>query len=452
MVYPSISTISPEETQLVFKASPRETHFLVLVVSYGVVVAALFTLLLLPLHLISSRLKQLVGLGLILLQFALPLSIRSSNLSIHTQLNSNGIVLLYRFLDLYFISPFRLKRPVVYPWEDIKNELLAPYRAHKNPAFLRRLKRETAPSENNQEQHGHHQNTEQETKATTNPCERSWLALVPRLLFHCLIIDSLRFNFDGLTYADYASLVASGSYSLVLFQFKYLLFFSAGMMVESDIIEILACILFNGGKIDTKQFPILFRAPWLATSLGEFWGARWHQCFRMGYLGLGWNPVRHWMRTHVTQRFPKSRVAKSLETILPVLAVFTLSGLHHEYISLARPEVHTPFLVFYFFLFQGVAIILEHIFKSFIIPSHWRRSPVASIGGWVWTMGIIFGSLPWFIDWYARTELWEAFGMMPSVLTALKSAGWIDSFTLQSIRWTVIGGYLLCTSIVFYTV
>ncbi|KAL1918005.1 uncharacterized protein VTP21DRAFT_3271 [Calcarisporiella thermophila] len=208
MVYPSISTISPEETQLVFKASPRETHFLVLVVSYGVVVAALFTLLLLPLHLISSRLKQLVGLGLILLQFALPLSIRSNDLAIQIQLHSNGIIRLYRFLDLYFILPLLLKRPVVYSWQDIKSELLALYRAHKNPAFFRKFKRETAP--NNQELHGHNQSAEQKAKASSH--ERSYHTLALRLLCHCHLIDALRFDFDGLTYADYESLVAAGSY------------------------------------------------------------------------------------------------------------------------------------------------------------------------------------------------------------------------------------------------
>ena len=43
---------------------------------------------------------------------------------------------------------------------------------------------------------------------------------------------------------------------------------------------------------DPIQWPPAFSAPWRATSLGEFWGRRWHQWFRHIFLFLGGYPFQ----------------------------------------------------------------------------------------------------------------------------------------------------------------
>ncbi|KAF8207585.1 membrane bound O-acyl transferase family-domain-containing protein [Mycena galopus ATCC 62051] len=116
-----------------------------------------------------------------------------------------------------------------------------------------------------------------------------------------------------------------------------------------------------------SQWPPLFDRPWLATSLTEFWSARWHQIFRQDFLFLGATPL-----------------ARLAGRPGGTFGAFLVSGVLH-YIALWGMGKGTDIRVIGFFAMMSVGVILE---------GFWRRVTGKRVGGrvgWVWSCVWIVG-------------------------------------------------------------
>ncbi|KAG2111007.1 membrane bound O-acyl transferase family-domain-containing protein [Suillus discolor] len=96
-----------------------------------------------------------------------------------------------------------------------------------------------------------------------------------------------------------------------------------------------------------SQWPPLFDAPWLSTSLTNFWGHKWHQLFRECFISVGARPLSYLLgRTG------------------GVVGAFLVSGALHYLGLKAMERGGHPVAVFGFFIMQAIGLILEGIWKK----------------------------------------------------------------------------------------
>ncbi len=138
------------------------------------------------------------------------------------------------------------------------------------------------------------------------------------------------------------------------------IYFSLSMMYH---LATLIAFALPGLYQQPSDWPPLSQAPWLSTSLAEFWSKRWHQSFRRSFVQLGGKPLR----------FLFGRIGG-------IIGVFLLSGILHDWCiwGMGRgtdfPEIGG------FFLLNGVGVILEQVWEQA------TRRKVEGWLGWLWTM------------------------------------------------------------------
>lgn len=94
-------------------------------------------------------------------------------------------------------------------------------------------------------------------------------------------------------------------------------------------------------------FPVtpIMNAPWAATTLSDFWGARWNRAFS------------DWARLHIFRP-----VAKKQGTTTAIVAVFATSGIVHE-IAISLPARAGFGLPFMYFFIQASILLLQKRFS-----------------------------------------------------------------------------------------
>jgi len=115
-------------------------------------------------------------------------------------------------------------------------------------------------------------------------------------------------------------------------------------------------------------WPPIFKDPWFATSLTDFWAKRWHQLFRDNFISLGGKPL-----------------AKLMGRFGGVLGAFLVSGMLHN-IGLWGMGNGSDFVgVCGFFLIMGLGVILEHVLRMFT----GRRVDgfLGCVWTWIWVSG-----------------------------------------------------------------
>ncbi|KIK92202.1 hypothetical protein PAXRUDRAFT_830176 [Paxillus rubicundulus Ve08.2h10] len=111
-----------------------------------------------------------------------------------------------------------------------------------------------------------------------------------------------------------------------------------------------------------SQWPPLFDSPWLSTSLGDFWGRRWHQMLRQMLMTLGGRPFGH-----------------LFGRLGGIIGVFLTSGVFHVIELRSVTQGGNWLVVIGFFVMNGIGIVLERVWKRV----YDRR--VGGIWGWIWT-------------------------------------------------------------------
>jgi len=134
-----------------------------------------------------------------------------------------------------------------------------------------------------------------------------------------------------------------------------------------------------------SQWPPLFDSPWRATSLGDFWGRRWHQILRQVFVRLGLRPISH-----------------VVGEPWGVIGAFLVSAVVHDLGMRAQGKNGDITFVYGFFMMNSVGIVLERLWERCM------RKRVCGIQGWMWTMTwlVIWGTL--LVDTWAQTGMLSA--------------------------------------------
>ncbi|KAG1747051.1 membrane bound O-acyl transferase family-domain-containing protein [Suillus paluster] len=131
-----------------------------------------------------------------------------------------------------------------------------------------------------------------------------------------------------------------------------------------------------------SQWPPLFDAPWLSTSLASLWGHKWHQLFRECFISVGARPLSYLLgRTG------------------GVIGAFLISGALHYFGLKAMERGGHPVVVFGFFIMQAIGLILEGM---------WKRCTGVRVNGclgllWTWVWVVFWASF--MVDAWVRVGL-----------------------------------------------
>ncbi|KAF8486170.1 membrane bound O-acyl transferase family-domain-containing protein [Russula ochroleuca] len=131
-----------------------------------------------------------------------------------------------------------------------------------------------------------------------------------------------------------------------------------------------------------EQWPPIFQAPWMATSLADFWGLRWHQVFKRSFVVCGAKPA--------AQFFGRAG---------GVIGAFFVSGIMHDFGVWGSGLGTELSSVTLFFVMMGVGCVLEGIWKEK------TGSKVRGPLGWFWAMAWMFFWGSWIVDAWARRGL-----------------------------------------------
>ncbi|KZT18114.1 hypothetical protein NEOLEDRAFT_1143830 [Neolentinus lepideus HHB14362 ss-1] len=158
---------------------------------------------------------------------------------------------------------------------------------------------------------------------------------------------------------------------------------------------VIAVVVFQQ---EPAQWPPLFDEPWKAESLADFWGRRWHQILRQGFIAVGSQPLR-----------------KLLGRVGGVMGAFLVSALLHDWVAWGMGRGGEFWSVGGFFLMNGVGVVVEELWARIT----GRR--VQGWRGWIWTM-------VWLIGWgNLLVDAWARRGLMASMFLP---DGWRPSQTL----------------------
>ncbi|KAL4077436.1 hypothetical protein J3A83DRAFT_4213590 [Scleroderma citrinum] len=206
----------------------------------------------------------------------------------------------------------------------------------------------------------------------------------------------------------YASII-SGVYTSVVY-----------FLVELSYNALAICFVIALGHVPA-QWPPVFDKPWKSTSLGEFWGKRWHQLLRDYVISLGSRPFTACLAMSTpasTNVAAMDRSQSSKRGPLFVLGAFFVSGIFHDISFRTLGRGGKPIQMIGFFVMQGVGVILERaFFKSSLCGQ--LKSPAYKALGHIWViLWLLMWGIP-YVDVCAQTGILEV-RLFPEPLKPLR--------------------------------
>ncbi|GLB42623.1 putative membrane bound O-acyl transferase family protein [Lyophyllum shimeji] len=228
------------------------------------------------------------------------------------------------------------------------------------------------------------------TKSTTTFAA----ATVGSLLLHLIIVDFSHYAMQWLAPSiagstKGASIFDAGLPPLTRYSKSTALtllstaFISCGEQAAYDSGTLIGVLVF---RQDMSLWPPLFQAPFLCTSITEFWGKGWHQLLRDTLTSVAGKPLS----------VPFGRLGG-------VVGAFLLSGLYHSLILWGSGRGTDFVRITGFFVMCGVGIGLERM---------WRNLTGRRVCGWY---GRVWGSV-WMCGWaHIFVEAYAARGVFGSI-------------------------------------
>ncbi|KAG9292910.1 hypothetical protein G9A89_016272 [Geosiphon pyriformis] len=344
---------------------------------------------------ISSRTKRFLAFPLLLSLILIPPNFYCDLFLFNFTYASVGIVVFFRYFDLFFFSPWFYNTEVYTSLEAIKNDALL---------IVRNLTTSKITSTKSSDQV---ETARPPTQKGFAPHIVSSFVLVPVILAWHLIHDAIGRYCMTLT-AEKVFRFSQVEY--FLFGLLSCLYIQASIEFSALLISFWWTLLFNGGRYDTREWHSAFDNPWISTSLSELWSRRWHQAFRSMWVSLVFKPLRILIQSKLKKDFP--RLAQVLELTIPTLGVFVISGIIHEYLAyVAMYHTWTPGHQLFFFTMQALGMIVERFFfQNYLLikESHLLRR--------IWGLGYIYFTLPYFLRCFVEVESWNVHKEFPSLI------------------------------------
>lgn len=191
---------------------------------------------------------------------------------------------------------------------------------------------------------------------------RTWIDLLPPFLFYYTVFDSIIYFLSFYTPEEVMSaptleygFIVSVVCSYVYNNLRATVFMQAVMY----------CAM-TGNRADPQEWTMLdTKLPLFAYSPTEFW-INWHTLFRYVWVDLGFNPVKRFCIKHLGPERLGRRGSQWAREILPVYAVFFLSGAMHGYIVYALWRQNGWSQMAYFMIQATGVVISKAIERSFI--------------------------------------------------------------------------------------
>ncbi|KAF9116433.1 hypothetical protein BGX27_002465 [Mortierella sp. AM989] len=361
--------------------TPRDTWHIVIPDSlyftiFFIFGGGLYILLLLP---FTLRQKQWMAAPLVAGLFSFPIIFSGTNAPglqfIHV---SACACVLLRHIDFYYVRPWRTGKEPTLNLEDWWTEVWQPFR--KIPMSKDQLQRFELEL---QQSRIHQELEKQGSSSSSSGCEKAnptttestkgkpvkqiyiprvdpnpkhWSAYLPRWIFYAVLMDIIPFGVSFITFEQTESFSTASS---LLFNVAV----AAMVIFDISLLNYTIMIIWaavTGNLIhDTEWTLVRHYFPGFATSPAEFW-RQWHHLFQYIWVDLGFKPVQHVLRKYVSPKLANHKAAKVIELIFPVLGVFLMSGLMHEFMVVsmwhARPGAMTCF-----FLLQGAGTIVSKL-------------------------------------------------------------------------------------------
>ncbi|KAG0005959.1 hypothetical protein BGZ79_000067 [Entomortierella chlamydospora] len=331
----------------------------------------LYILLLLP---FTLRQKQLMAAPLVAGLFVAPLVFSATNSPAlqFVHLTACACVLM-RQIDLYYVRPWRTGKEPTFNLEDWWTETWQPFRKiPMSKGQLQRYELELQQERLQQESSSSSEKTKTSESNNAKPVKqlytpridpnpKHWSAYLPRWLFYAMFMEIISFCMSFITYERIQTLSVLSSLAFTT---------AVGAMIIFDISLINYTIMIIWGAAtgnlihDTEWTLVRHYFPGFATSPSEFW-RQWHHLFQYIWVDLGFKPVYHVLHKHVTPKISNRKLAKDIEMIFPVMGVFLMSGLMHEYIIRGMWHARLGGMTS-FFLLQGAGTIVSKIIYDIV--------------------------------------------------------------------------------------
>ncbi|KAG9070612.1 hypothetical protein KI688_008150 [Linnemannia hyalina] len=239
---------------------------------------------------------------------------------------------------------------------------------------------------------------------------RSWIDLLPAFLFYYTVFDSIIYFLSFYTSEEVMSAptLEYGFIVSVVCSYVY------NNLRASVFMNVIMYCATTGNRADPQEWTMLgTKLPLLAYSPTDFW-INWHTLFRYVWVDLGFNPVKRFCIKHLGPERLGRRGSQWAREILPVYAVFVLSGAMHGYIVYALWRQNGWSQMAYFMIQATGVVVSKAIQRSFIGKAIQRAYKGGSVtrqcamkGVGVMLMLVFhMATAPFFISAYERQGMW----------------------------------------------
>ncbi|KAG0334954.1 hypothetical protein BG000_007919 [Podila horticola] len=339
--------------------------------------------------------KQCLAAPALASLFVLPLVLVSTESpAIHLMHAGVCISTFMRMFDLYFVTPWRIGREPVLDFEEWRREMWRPFR--NIPVKEQNKKQDTEDKEATEPGAigglRRRYNTRQSQRDNATPSAAKdyglppptlqrnlchWTSYLPRYIFYMTTVEVTTFAFSFMTVEQIENLSIIPRFFLVLSVAICIICF-INLWYYSNMFT---WAILTGQLIDDTDWTYVRHGfPLFATSPDDFW-KRWHHLFQYIWIDLGLKPTKMLLRKYVTdKKVVHHKTAVVLEMALPVMSVFVLSGLMHEYMFLTTWPSNSAGYMMAYFLIQGVATLAS---KGLQIALGRRFGGVVPVAVWV---------------------------------------------------------------------
>lgn len=238
----------------------------------------------------------------------------------------------------------------------------------------------------------------------------SWKDLLLPFLFYYAVFDSIIYFLSFYTAEDVmtAPTLEYGLIVSVVCSYVY------NNLQASIYMNALMYCLTTGQRADPLEWTTLNnKVPLFAYSPTDFW-VNWHTLFRYIWVDLGFLPIQRFCKTHLGPERLGRRGSQWAREILPVYAVFFLSGLLHGYHAYALWRQSPLSQMAYFMIHATGVVVSKAIERSFVgralqqsynDGSAMKQRVMRGVGI-VMMLAFHMATAPFFIDTYQKQGMW----------------------------------------------